>query len=410
MTTFDSVPPDTAVLVAVPARVFRYVQTWAPFALHGLALFFYFVFLLVSHDGQHVHSAKALMLLCVLFVLLASFLRRLSPYLISEVGSFRYDRVSSVVTRLLPNTRQSWIIVMTLAALTAGLPLYLYLFTHFTSDNVVVGFAAFGLPHGLGGPLVALCVGLLLCGVVMGVLYGLVLLPLGGRNPFYVAEAQNRVRVWIRLVSWFPLTLLLLALFVCSRLLLCDGPLGRYGALPSANQTCGTGMHFLATVFAWLIISAAYVGLDVGLAYVRLLVGGPVSYYALDPRIDGFFCELLVWTLKATVAMVTFVDPIAADLIVALLFFGLFAFTLFRCTSTVEVLEELMRWSMLIVAATTALSLCLTSRRIPKVASGLAVLLCWLGAVAGTAVLHTRRFGWELFGSGREVTADIIIL
>jgi hypothetical protein len=410
MTTFDSVAADTAVIVAVPAPIFRYVQTWAPFALHGLTTLFYIIIFTKYHGNERARSTKVLMLFCMLFVLLASFLRRLSPHLISEIGSYRYGRVSSVVTRLLPNTRQSWIVVMTLAALTAGLPLYLYLFTHFTHDKNVYAFAMFGLSKSLGSSFVAFCVGLLLCGAVMGILYGLVLLPLGGRNPIHVAEPENRVRVWIRLVSWFPLTLLLLVLFVFSRLLLCNGQLGRYGWTRSSTGTCGSGMRFLAGLFAWLAISVSYVGLDVGLGYVRFLGDGTVGYYALEPRLDDLFSELLVWTLKVTVAMVTFVDPIAADLTAALLFFGLFTFACLHHTSTVEALEVLIRFSVLIVAITCLISLCLTSRAIPAVVPGLVLLLCWLAAVAGALILYVRRFGRELFGNGRDVTADIIIL
>ncbi|KPI89361.1 hypothetical protein ABL78_1487 [Leptomonas seymouri] len=409
MTTFDSVTPDAAVIAPVSANVFRCVQTWAPFALQGMAVLFYAITLCISYSKHREHAAKVLLLFCFFFVLIASFLRRLSPYLISEIGSYRYNRVSSVVTHLLPNTRQSWIVVMTLVVVAMVLPLCIYLFTHYTHKKYVYGFAIFGLPRSLGSITLAICIGLLLCGAVMGALLVPVLFSFGGRNPFYVVGQPSRVRMWIRLVSWFPLTLLLLVLFVSSRALLCNGPLGRF-SLSDTSDVCGSRRHLVGGVCAWTFIAAAYICLDVGLEYVRFLGGGPIVYYALEPRLDGLFCELLVWTLKVTVAMVTLVDPIAADLAIALLFSGLFAFSCLHHTSTVEVLEEVIRWSVLIVALTSAVSLCLTSLRIPAVVQGIGVLLCWLGAVGSAVACYMRRFGWELFGSGREVTADIIIL
>ncbi|KPA81861.1 hypothetical protein ABB37_04115 [Leptomonas pyrrhocoris] len=409
MVTFDSVSPDTAVVTPVPAKVFRYVQTWLPFALQGLAVLLYAVILCINDNTRHAHAAKLLLLFCFLLVLLASFLRRLSPFLFSEIGCYRYDRVSGVVTRLLPNTRQSWIAVMTLAVVTMGLPLYMYLFTHYTCEKYVYGFAMFSLSRSPWSIFFAAPIGLLLCGAVMCICGALVMLPLGGRNALYVAEWQNRLRVWIRLVSWLPLTLLLLTLFLCGRALQCNGPLGRFG-LSADSAACRTGLSLLGGCVVWLFIAVAYIGLDVGLGYVRFLGGGPIGYYALEPRVDGLFCELLVWTLKVTAAMVTLVDPIAADLAVAVLFSGLFAFACFRHTATVEVLEELIRCSVLTVAVTCVVSLCVTSQRIPAVVTGLVVLLCWVGTVGAATAFYLRRFGWAFFGSGREVTADIIVL
>lgn len=410
MTTFDSVPPDAPRVRVVSAKTFRLGQSWLPFLLNLFAIIAYFVAFLTSRSLKGRHLARMCIDAAFLCMLRASFARRVFPFLFAETGSYRYRRVGSVVTRLLPNTRQSWIVVMTLAALVVGLPLYMYLFTHFTvAGRNVYGFAMFGLSGSRGSVVLAFCIGLLLCVAVMAVTFALVSLPLGGCNPLHVAEPADRVRVWIRYVSWFPLTLILLMLFVFSRLVLCGGPTGRYAEY-GQPESCGTGMHFVAGIFGWCMTAAAYICLDIGQEYVRLLGGGTVAYYALEPRLDAFFSELLVWTLKATAAMVTFVDPIGADVVAAVLFGLLFAFTFVSRTSTVEALEELMRWAMLVVAVTSAVSACLTSRRIPAAVPGLVILLCWVAAVAGATAMYVRRFGRELFGSGREVTADIIIV
>ncbi|KAK7202298.1 hypothetical protein NESM_000301700 [Novymonas esmeraldas] len=407
MVTFDSVPPDAAAVVALPATAFRCVQTLVPLVLNAVAFVVYIVGMLCASHAhpRAVNAAVTAVLLCVLA---ASLLRRVTPFACVEVGHYRYERVSAIVTRLLPNTRQSWIVMQTLGVVAVVLPLCLYLFTHHTAAGNLYAVAMFGLPSSLGGPLLGIFVGLLLCAALMGLLFALVFFPAKGYNPLHVHAAEDRVRTWIRLSSWLPLTVLLLVLFSAVRLLPCDGTRADYTA-ESPPYTCGSGAHWFAGLLAWLLITASFVCLDIGIAYLRLLGGQAVTYYALEPRVDGLFCELLVWTLKATAVLPAVLPAGAVYIVAAVLFGGLLAFAWLRRTTTAEVLEEAIRWSIAVVVLTCVMGAFMRIGSIPAVVQGLLVLLVWGLSVGGGITMYYRRFGWQLFGSGRDVTADLIV-
>ncbi|CAJ1013176.1 hypothetical protein Q4I28_008489 [Leishmania naiffi] len=408
MVTFDSVPPDTPVIAAVPALVFRNVQTVVPFALQTFALVVY-VIIMVSASHVHPRGVNAMLMIVVLCMLIASLLRRIAPYMFVEVGHHRYERVSSTVTRLLPNTSESWVVMQTLAVVAVGHPLYLHLFTHYSEKGNLYALAMFGLPNTSGGLVFALGLGILIYVGLLAVVFGVLLLPAMGYNPFHVREPEDRMRAWIQLSSWFPLALLLLILFCAGRLLPCDGTHADYTAT-SPPYTCGSGAHWFAGVFAWLLIAASFVGFDVGIGFLRLLDGKNVLYYALEPRLDGLFCELLAWALKVTAVATGLLTSLASYVITAVTFLGLFAFAL-RChTATAESLEAILRWTMAVVVVTCVMSCLMTIGFIPAMMQGLLILLVWLLSVGCVVVLYHRRFGWKLFGSGDCVTADIIIL
>ncbi|KAG5464516.1 hypothetical protein LSCM1_00706 [Leishmania martiniquensis] len=406
--TFDGVPPDKPVIAAVRAPVFRYVQSVAPLVLQVFAFVVYVVIMLCA-NRVHPRAVNAILAVVVLCVLIASLLRRIAPFVFIEVGHYRHERVSATVTRLLPTTFQSWIAVQTLAVVAIGHPLYLLIFTHYTAKGNLYAFAMLGLPGTLGGPVFALCLGILICAAVLGALYGVVLLPAKGYNPFYVRAPENRLSRWIRLSSWFPLILLLMVLFCAGRLLPCDGTHASYTAT-SPPYTCGSGAHWLAGVVAWLFIAASFVGLDVGIGFLRLLGGEDVPYYALEPRVDGFFCELLVWALKVSALATTLLSSVALHAITAALFLGLFVFAWRWRTATAETLEGISRCAMAVVVATCVMSCFMSIGSIPSAVQGLLIWVTWLLSVAGAAALYHRRFDWVIFGSGSGVTADLIVL
>lgn len=408
MTSFDSVPPDTAAITPVTASVFRYVQTVAPSALHVFALVVY-VIIMICASHVHPRVVNTTLTVVMLCVLMASLLRRIAPFVFVEVGHYRYERVSTTVTRLLPNTHQSWFAVQTLAVVAVGHPLCLYLFTHYTAKGNLYAFAIFGLPGTLMGPLLALCVGILIFAGLLGVLLGVVLLPAKGYNPFHVHAAGDRARRWIRLSSWFPLTLLLMVLFCVGRLLPCDGTHANYTAT-SLPYTCGSGAQWFAGIFSWVLIAVSFVSLDVGIGYLRLLGGKDVPYYALETRLDGLFCELLVWTVKVTAVTTVLLASVALYVITVALFLGLFVFALRQHTATSEALEEVIRWTMAVVVVTCVMSCLMSIGSIPALVQGLLILLAWLISVGCAVALYHRRFGWELFGSGSGITADLIVV
>ncbi|KAG5489835.1 hypothetical protein GH5_00718 [Leishmania sp. Ghana 2012 LV757] len=406
--TFDGVPSDKPVIAAVPAPVFRCVQSVAPLVLNAFAYVVYVAIMLCA-SRLHPRAINVTLAVVILCTLLASLLRRIAPFVLIEVGHYRYERVSSTVTRLLPNTCQSCIAMQTLAVVVVGHPLYLLLFTHYTAKGNLYAFAMLGLPGTLGGPLFALCIGILICVGLLGLLYGAVLLPAKGYNPFHVRAPEDRVPRWIRLSSWFPLTVLLMVLFCAGRLLPCDGTHASYTAT-SPPYTCGSGAHRFAGIVAWLFIAVSFVGLDVGIGFLRLLGGEDVPYYALEPRLDALFCEMLVWALKVSALGTVLLASVPLYAMTALLFLGLFAFAWRRRTATAEVLEEIIRCAMAIVMATCVMSCFMSISSIPAVVQGLLILLVWLLSVAGAVAFYHRRFGWVVFGSGSGVTADLIIV
>ncbi|GET93771.1 hypothetical protein, conserved [Leishmania tarentolae] len=408
MVSFDSVPPDRAVITAVPASVFRYVQTVAPSALYVFALVVYVMSMIFA---SHVHSRiiHAILMVVMLCVLMASLLKRIAPFVFIEVGHYRYERVSMTITRLLPVTYESCIAVQTLAVVAVGHPLCLYIFTHYTANGNLYAFAMFGLAGSLAGPLFSLCVGILICVGLLGALFAMVHLPDKGYEKLHIHIPEDRVRTWIQLSSWFPLTLLLMVLFCVVRLLPCDGAHESYTAT-SPPYTCGSGAHWFGSIFAWLLIALSFASLDVSIGFLRLLGDKDVLYYALDARLDGLFCELLVWVLKATVAATVVLAPVTVYAITAALFLGLFAFASHRHTATSEVLEEIIRWAMSVVMVTCAVSCLVSLGSISALAQGLLILLGWLLSVGYGVVLYHRRFGWELFGNGSGITADLIVV
>ncbi|AYU84098.1 hypothetical protein conserved [Leishmania donovani] len=408
MMSFDSVPPDTATITAVPASAFRYVQTVAPSVLHVFALVVY-VIIMICAGHVHPRVVNTTLTVAMLCVLMASLLRRIAPFVFIEVGHYRYERVSATVTRLLPNTYQSWFAVQTLVVVAVGHPLCLYLFTHYTAKGNLYAFAMFGLPGTLMGPLFALCLGILICAGLLGVLVGVVFLPAKGYNPFHVRAPGDRVRTWICLSSWFPLTLLLMVLFCVGRLLPCDGT-HTSDTATSPPYTCGSGAQWFAGMFAWLLTAVSFVSLDVGIGFLRLLGGKDVPYYALEPRLDGLFCELLVWALKVTAVATVLLASVALYIITAALFLGLLVFTLRRHTATSEALEGIIRWTMTVVLVTCVMSCFMSIGSIPALVQGLLILLAWLISVGCAVALYHRRFGWELFGSGSGITADLIVV
>lgn len=408
MVTYDSVAPDGPIVSAAAARVVRYAQAVAPLALHAVAVLLYVIMMLCASSAPP-RTADTLLMLVMLCVLVASLLRHVTPFLLAAIGHYRYERVSSTFTQLLANTRQSWMIVQTLAVLAGGLPLFLYLFTHYTAKGNLYAVAMFGLPASLGGPVLSICIGLLFCIALAGLLYGLVLLPLKGHNPLYARAPEDRLRTWIRACAWLPLVLLLLILFNATRLLPCDGTRAAYSAT-EPPYTCGRGAHWFAGLLAWLLLGLCFTALESAVDFVRRLGGQAVTYYALEPRLDGLFCELLVWSLKVTVVSAALFAPLATYVITGCLFLCLFAFTWRWHTATAEVLEELIRWTTAVIVMTCIMSCFMCIGTIPAAVQGCLILLVWALSMAAAVALYYRRFGWVLLGTGRDVTADLIIV
>ncbi|KAG5490833.1 hypothetical protein JKF63_00955 [Porcisia hertigi] len=408
MITFDSVPHDTPVIAAVSAEVFRYVQTVAPLALEVLAFSVYVVAMLYA-SHVHPHTVNITLTVVVLLVLMANLLRRIAPFMFIEVGHYRYERVSTTVTRLLPNTFQSWMLVQTLAVVAIGHPLCLYIFTYYTVKGTPYAFAMLNLPDTLGGTVLLMCVGILICLGLAGLLFGLLLLPPKRYNPFHVSSPEDRLHVWLHLSSWLPLSLMLIVLLCASRLLSCDETPASFTETPSA-RTCGSGTHWRGSIVAWLLIAMSFLSLDAGITSLRLLGGRAVVYYSLEPRIDSLFGEFLMWALKVTAMATALLTSGVVYAITTVLFLILGAFSWRRHVATAETLEEIMRSAMVVVVVTCTMLCFVSIGTIPAVVQGILILLAWLLSIAGAITHYYRRFGYELFSSGRNVTADIIVL
>lgn len=391
---FDGVLPDKAEVSTLSPKQAQVVQSYIPWVLNISSLGLFLSLLLGAVQEQYINTVVVGILICSL---IASLLRGIEPMLFTECGHFTFCRTTAKTVRLVPPLIRTNMMIGICVSNAIMMPLCLFLFPQLNAPNTPDTSLLLRLSR-----LPCIAQMLSFAAILVCSMWIFSTLLVGPHCPVY-STWMKRNGLATALVPGFIVPFLLFWSMVVL-------PCSERRWLHTPDTTCRSGAYRLHAVISFAVFYLVGYFMDICAARLRLLSDVDVVFYALEPRLDGLFIELWLFTTKVAAVLVTFLSPSLAYSIVGLFYAGLLLFLLRRYASTVAVLQWFIQCLTILSLMSCIVLLSLSLSGASPLVQGLVLLIAW-AVVCGCLVgLHFYQFKWNIFGGDCDLAMDIILL